>query len=78
MSNYFKTQWDEISKMSTMERNGLLCRLAVKDHLNTLLPHEAVQLEIIQAIRGANGEIDRVLKNWSDNPELDPRPKNKN
>jgi len=73
MKNFFKTQWETISKMSTMERNGLLCQLAVKDHLKTIMPHEAVQMEIIQAIRTANGEIVRVLKNWEENPELDPR-----
>ena len=73
MKNFFKTQWETISKMSTMERNGLLCQLAAKDHLKTIMPHEAVQMEIIQAIRTANGEIDKVLKNWEENPELDPR-----
>ena len=73
IKNFFKTQWEMISKMSSMERNGLLCQLAAKDYLKTIMPHEFVQMEIIQTIRRTNGEIDRVLKNWEENPELDPR-----
>ena len=72
-TNFFKTQMESVFNMTTLERNTLLCKLAVKEHLNTIEPHEIVQLTTIQAIRTANGEIDRVLKNWEENPELDPR-----
>ena len=64
---------ESVFKMTTLERNTLLCKLAVKEHLNTIEPQEIVQLATIQAIRTANGEIDRVLKSWEENPELDPR-----
>ena len=69
----FKNQIDSVANMTTLERNTLLCKLAVKEHLNTIEPHEIIQLATIQAIRTANGEIDKVLKNWEENPELDPR-----
>lgn len=70
---FFKNQIDSVANMTTLERNTLLCKLAVKEHLNTIEPHEIIQLATIQAIRTANGEIDKVLKNWEDNPDLDPR-----
>ena len=70
---FFKNQIDSVANMTTLERNTLLCKLAVKEHLNTIEPHEIIQLTTIQAIRTANGEIDKVLKNWEENPELDPR-----
>jgi methyltransferase-like protein len=70
---FFKNQIDSVANMTTLERNTLLCKLAVKEHLNTIEPHEIIQLATIQAIRTANGEIDKVLKNWEENPELDPR-----
>lgn len=63
----------QVTEMGTRERNSLLCQLAVKDHLGILLPHEAMQLELIQEIRRNNGEIDRVLKGWAERPECDPR-----
>jgi hypothetical protein len=63
----------DIFKMSTKERNILLCQLSVKELLNTIEPDEMIQLATIQSIRTANGEIDRVLKEWKENPELDPR-----
>jgi hypothetical protein len=62
-----------IEKMSTLERNSLLIQLVVKEHNFTIMPWEIIQLQIIQAIRGANGEIDKVLKNWEYNPDIDPR-----
>jgi methyltransferase-like protein len=70
---FFKNQIDSVANMTTLERNTLLCKLAVKEHLNTIEPHEIIQLATIQAIRTANGEIDKVLKNWEENPDLDPR-----
>lgn len=70
---FFKNQIDSVANMTTLERNTLLCKLAVKEHLNTIEPHEIIQLGTIQAIRTANGEIDKVLKNWEENPDLDPR-----
>lgn len=73
MKNLFKTQIERVANMTTKERNILLCQLAVKEHTKTIMPHEFIQLHFIQAIRTANGEIDRVLKNWEENPELDPR-----
>ncbi len=73
MNNFFKTEWEKISNMGTRQRNGLLCQLAMKDYSRTIMPNEVVQMQIIQAIRAANGEIDKVLKNWAENPELDPR-----
>jgi methyltransferase-like protein len=69
----FKTKIDSVANMTTLERNTLLCKLAVKEHLNTIEPHEIIQLATIQAIRTTNGEIDKVLKNWEENPDLDPR-----
>jgi len=73
MENVIKDSIDSVINMTQTERNILLCKLAVKEELNTLLPHEALQLEFIQAIRTANGEIDAVLKKWEEYPELDPR-----
>ena len=73
MKEYFKTQFQIISNMSSIERNSLLCQLSVKQMFNTMSLDEVLQFEIIQAIRTANGEIDKVLKNWEENPELDPR-----
>ncbi len=70
---FFTDQIESVSKLTTKERNVLLCQLATKEHFNTIMPHEILQLELIQAIRKANGEIDKVLKNWEENPELDPR-----
>ena len=70
---FFKNQIDSVANMTTLERNTLLCKLAVKEHFNTIEPHEIIQLATIQAIRTANGEIDKVLKNWEENPDLDPR-----
>lgn len=70
---FFKNQIDSMANMTTLERNTLLCKLAVKEHLNTIEPHEIIQLATIQAIRTANGEIDKVLKNWEENSDLDPR-----
>ena len=67
---------DAISKMTPKERMEKLCKLLVREQLCVILPHEIVQLEMIQAIRKANGEIDKVLQGWKDNPELDPRPIN--
>ena len=59
--------------MTSRERMEKLCELATKEHLNQILPHEIMQLEMIQAIRISNGDIDKVLNNWAENPELDPR-----
>lgn len=59
--------------LSSKERILLLCELSVKEQRNTILPHEMVQLEIIQTIRKFNGEIDAVLKSWAENPDTDPR-----
>ena len=73
MKNLIINSIDLISKMTTKERNSLLCKLVVKQELSTLLPHEVIQLSFIQEIRKENGEIDRVLKGWAENPELDPR-----
>jgi len=69
----FQKEWSKIEKMSTLERNSLLIQLVVKEHNFTIMPWEIIQLQIIQAIRGANGEIDKVLKNWEYNPDIDPR-----
>lgn len=71
--DFFKEQIDKVSNMSTLERNSLLCKLAVKEMQGTIMPDEIIQLETIQAIRQANGEIAQVLKNWEEDPELDPR-----
>lgn len=73
MKNLFKDSIDSISKMDSRQRMIKLCELAVKQELKTILPHEIIQLELIQQIRKENGEIDKVLKNWAENPELDPR-----
>jgi hypothetical protein len=73
MQQFFKNQIASVASMTTKERNVLLCQLSVKEHLNTIEPHEIIQLATIQAIRQANGEIDAVLKNWEENPDLDPR-----
>ena len=71
--NYFKDHIHKLRHMTTKKRNHLLCQLAAKEQLKTILPHEIITLTLIQAIRAANGEIDKVLKNWEQNPELDPR-----
>lgn len=73
MKHFLINQIKNIAEMSTKDRNILLCELLAKEHLNTIELHEILQLEIIQAIREANGEIDAVLKNWRENPECDPR-----
>lgn len=64
---------DDVGKMTSRERMVKLCQLLVKKELNIILPHEIMQLEMIQEIRRNNGEIDKVLKNWAENPDLDPR-----
>ena len=69
----FKHQIDSVLKMSTNDRNIMLCKLATKKYLDTIKPHEIIQLSIIQQLRTVNGEIDNVLKSWADNPDLDPR-----
>ena len=63
----------EVLNMPVRERNALLCELSVKEHTNTIMPDEIMKLEAIQSVRKANGEIDRVLKEWKENPDLDPR-----
>lgn len=73
MKDFFRAQIEKAENMTTLERNSRLCELAVKEHMGTILPHEIIELETIQAIRTANGEIDKVLKNWEENPDLDPR-----
>lgn len=73
MEQFFKKQIAHVASMTTLERNILLCQLSVKEHLNTIEPHELIQLAAIQSIRQANGEIDAVLKNWDENPDIDPR-----
>jgi len=73
MQQFFKNQIKSVASMTKKERNILLCQLSVKEHLNTIEPHEIIQLATIQAIRQENGEIDAVLKNWEENPEYDPR-----
>jgi len=73
MENIIKHSIESVSKMDKKARMIKLCELAVKQELGTILPHEAIQLELIQTIRSQNGEIDKVLKNWAENPELDPR-----
>ena len=73
MKNFITQQIDKVAKLTTKERNLLLCQLVVKEHFGTIMPDETVQLAFIQAIRTANGEIDKVLKSWKENPELDPR-----
>jgi hypothetical protein len=73
MQQFFKNQIEGVASMTKKERNILLCQLSVKEHLNTIEPHEIIQLATIQAIRQANGEIDAVLKNWEENPDSDPR-----
>jgi hypothetical protein len=73
MKNLIKDSIDSVSKMTSKERMAKLCELAVKEQMKTIMPHEMIQLEMIQAIRKENGEIDKVLKNWKDNPHLDPR-----
>jgi hypothetical protein len=72
-NDFLKTQIEIVTKMTSRERMVKLCELAAKEHFGTILPHEIVQLETIQTIRKENGEIDKVLKNWEENPELDPR-----
>ncbi len=73
MKNLIKDSIESVSKMDKKARMIKLCELSVKKELGTIMPHEAIQLEMIQAIRRENGEIDKVLKNWAENPELDPR-----
>jgi hypothetical protein len=72
-SAFFQKEWIRIKTMSVLDRNRLLIELAVKEYNSTIMPQEIIQLQIIQAIRGANGEIDKVLKNWDENPDIDPR-----
>jgi|TARA_R110000851_G_scaffold308922_2_gene468111 hypothetical protein len=72
MQNIFKTQVDGVVNMTSKERNILLCQLAVKEHLNTIMPHEIIQLETIQLIRKENGEIDKVLKDREEHPDVNP------
>jgi len=73
MKNIITNSIEEVNKMTSRERMVKLCELSVKQELNQILPHEIMQLELIQEIRRNNGEIDKVLKNWAENPELDPR-----
>lgn len=63
----------KISLMGKKERNVRLCVLAVKEKMNQIMPHEIIELSLIQALREANGEIAEVLKMWKEHPELDPR-----
>lgn len=73
MNNLVTNSFKVILEMPSKERNLLLCKLLTKEYLNTIMPDEIVQLSIIQAIRKENGEMDKVLKNWANNPDLDPR-----
>jgi hypothetical protein len=73
MKNLITNSIEEVNKMTSRERMVKLCELSVKQELNQILPHEIMQLELIQEIRRNNGEINKVLKNWAENPELDPR-----
>lgn len=73
MKNILKKQFDYITNLSSRDRNLLLCQLATKEAMNTIQPEEIIQLAIIQSIRQANGEIDKVLQNWEEHPECDPR-----
>lgn len=73
IKNLILNSIEEVNKMTSRERMIKLCELSVKKELNNILPHEIMQLELIQEIRRNNGEIDKVLKSWAENPELDPR-----
>ena len=73
ITDLFKDAIDSIAEMTKGERMIKLAELATKEHLNQILPHEIIQLSFIQAIRQENGEIATVLKNWKENPHLDPR-----
>lgn len=68
-----KDQIVEVMNMSKGDRISLLCKLSVKELLNTIEPDEMIQLSTIQTIRTLNGEIDSVLTDWMENPECDPR-----
>lgn len=73
MKNLIISSIEEVKNMTSRERMVKLCQLLVKQELKQILPHEIMQLELIQQIRLQNGEIAKVLKNWEENPELDPR-----
>jgi len=62
MKQFLMKQIEYVTSLSIRERNALLCELLVKEQLGILDIDEMLQLSIIQAIRLANGEIDRVLK----------------
>jgi hypothetical protein len=68
-----KKQIVDVMKMSTGERNILLCKLSVKEMFNTIELHESIQLATIHTIRTFNGEVDSVLEHWKKHPETDPR-----
>jgi hypothetical protein len=66
----FKSEIEMVFNLTKSERTILLCKLAVKEHLNSLEPNEIIQLATIQSIRTANGEIEKVLKDWEKHPDL--------
>jgi len=63
----------ELENMSSQKRNFRLCQLVVKESMMVATLEELCELELIQKIRKENGEIDKVLKGWKDDPENDPR-----
>lgn len=73
MSNMLISLIDKTTKMDSKERITRLCELSVKEMSGSLLPNEEIEYTLIQEIRRSTGEIDKVLKNWEDNPDTDPR-----
>ena len=59
-TNMIKDITEKISKMSKSERIIRLIEIAAKEH--SAMPHEIIELEMIQAIRESNGEIEEVKR----------------
>jgi hypothetical protein len=73
MNNPISKLVSDLLEMDPGKRMIKLCKLSAKEYNRTISPTEIIELETIQFIRKNNGEIDKVLKDWKENPDLDPR-----
>lgn len=61
---------DKIKKMDYKARMARLIEISVKQYCGTSTIIEDTEYYLLQAIRAANGEIEKVLKDWEANPEM--------
>lgn len=61
---------DRVKKMDYKTRMARLIEISLKQNFGTSTLQEDLEHHLIQMIRSANGEIEKVLKDWEANPEM--------